>query len=605
MATEVPSFYYRENYHPAPTISPLNETLLSYALRITKTALPVICLYNPAGFVVSIAIDTTRVVTCLGVSYSAFQKKGYTEATRSLLFASASIMSLAATVFCHPLGLILTTGFEIGKDIYDIVYYLQKKNYRKALEKSCHLLNNSIYLATLCTNTYYELLILSLVLQLTLHAYSCYKKYRKGNKNIELTGKLILTFAKGYKTTWYMKEYYKMHRVFINMQRDRIAATLYHISSYFSRPFWWDTTQAIRIATTLNPKSAMQCNNKIQEVATRCFFGGLILATLPIALTGKLIEIGVYGLGKTIAYSPFTYLKGAASEKIYTKSDEVSILHMNCCLPDGGFCMPFGGVASGEERVENIANLIKEKQPDVICLQEVNSLKDAYILFNSLKGKYAHFFIDIGSCYCTQNSGLFVASKKYPTQNLSFTSFNTGKGLQKMVNKGFFKFSIFSSNTLLAHIVTTHLSPSKNDFYPTEREKQIRKEEMQMILDKIKKDQQIPTIIAGDMNINAHSPEYKDADFFSSGFSDKYNTDTEVSLENATCLTEYLTQLPFKTPTEQASIHKEDYLTRLDYALIRDPDKFNFQTERIKFPDEENPLSDHYPLISTFIPQIS
>jgi endonuclease/exonuclease/phosphatase family metal-dependent hydrolase len=113
----------------------------------------------------------------------------------------------------------------------------------------------------------------------------------------------------------------------------------------------------------------------------------------------------------------------------------------------------------------------------------------------------------MGPKFLSQNSGLFVASK-FAIEEPSFAAFDGIPGVQKMVNKGFFDCKILSEGKVVAHLFTTHLSPSSDDRLPTLKEKEVRQKEIAMILAKMRScTKDVPLIFAGDFNIARESGE--------------------------------------------------------------------------------------------------
>ena len=606
-ASEIPYFYLQtKDLEKTKELSKECELFK----RVAVASIPFLCLYKPIGRTLTIAFDSTRAVICF-VDLAALLSEAEKD-TKKIAFAlfriTISAAAIAGTVFKHPLGIAITTIHDILVNVKEIQEAINEKDTQKALENLFHLVNSSLYLTILLKGSS-ELIILSFLFQMTLESYQGYKELTKDDPRlIEGCSKLLLAGVRGCQAAPYVSKYYKENHAKIAMTRDKIAAFFHRCASLLAMPFWWYTEKAIRIFTPLHPGEADQCSTKTLEIAARIFYGALAFPMVPISLTLSAVEIVPRALANAIAFSPFTYLRGNAQDKTLPESRKITIFNMNLCFVAGGFPMPYAGVVPWHERIDPVVGAITDKNPDIICLQEVNDLKAADSLFDRLKDKYAHFYINIGPQTLTQNSGLFIASK-YEILSPSFTPYKTGEGSQKMVNKGFFDFDVVSAHKIIAHIFTTHLSPSKDDLDPKEFEKQRRKVEIKMMFEKIRQIKErlksAAILLVGDLNLPWGTSEYPT---LQEHFHDAYNKDREsMQPQEATSLTDYMTQHIFASDEKRAELEpkRETYAQIMDYALLlKDKNEHQMQTELIPAflgPDPAKYLSDHCGLFSTFI----
>jgi endonuclease/exonuclease/phosphatase family metal-dependent hydrolase len=381
--------------------------------------------------------------------------------------------------------------------------------------------------------------------------------------------------------------------------RDRAASFLHKWARMQAHLFWWYTERFFSHFFF----AKKECCSLIQKVlgfAKKCCLialaAPLLSCTLLLAETELLTRISA----QIVAQKSFTYLLGRAKEKDLEKGKPLTVFSLNTCFVAGGFSLFYGGVAPWTERVEPLIQKIREKDPDILCLQEVNDLDAAYRLYNELKDHYAHFYLNIGPKVLSQNSGLFVASK-LAIMDPSFKAFDEISGTQKLVNKGFFDCQILSHSKSVAHLFVTHLSPSSDDALPTEEEKGVRKKELEMIFAKMEKpSEKVPIIFAGDFNIER---EQEESFVLKKDFLDPL---PKGEKSNATDLLKQTLLASSEKEVFEAKRTTPEFA--IDYILFKpckgkckakvsliqsyDPNHFNFS--------KKLPLSDHHALLGEF-----
>jgi len=598
---EIPYLYRQKaDLEDIPTSSQASELVK----RVAAASIPFFCLYKPIGRTLTLVLDTTKAVICISELASATTEKDGKKIAFATLRTALAAAAIAGTFFRHPLGIAITTIHDILINAHEIQKAIHEKNTQKALENLFHLVNSTLYLTILIKGST-DLILLSFLFQMLLESYQGYKELTKEDaKYIEGCSKLLLAGVRGYQAAPFALKFYKENYVKIAMTRDKIATFFHRCASMLAVPFWWYTEKAIRIFTPLHPGEADQCQTKTLEVAARIFYSCLAIPMVPISLALSAVEIIPRTIANTIAFSPFTYLQGNAQDKTLPEDRKISTFTMNLCFVAGGFPMPYGGIVPWRERIDPVVGAIREKGPDVVCLQEVNDVEAAYSLHGKLKDEYAHFYVNIGPQILTQNSGLFVASK-YEIRSPSFTPYHLGTGSQKMVNKGFFDFDVVSAGETIAHIFTTHLSPSKEDIIPTEIEKQRRKIEIERIVHKMRllraQFAKTAMLLVGDLNLPWNTDEYP---YLEKLFHDAYNANREsMQPEDATSLTDFMTQNIFASDERREELDPNKYAQIMDYALyFRDEVPSDMQTELVQAfigSDPTKYLSDHCGLFST------
>ena len=147
----------------------------------------------------------------------------------------------------------------------------------------------------------------------------------------------------------------------------------------------------------------------------------LMIPTIPFTILS-------YSLAALVdAFNParFTYWEGKGAEK---ESVPKVLMTWNVCALFGGLCIRFGGVAPIDKRVDEIAQTIIRKNPDVVCLQEV-SQPAAHLLFGALKDDYRHIY-HVNHDPLMLGSAIMVASK-HRLESFEVTSLPRGGALKK------------------------------------------------------------------------------------------------------------------------------------------------------------------------------
>lgn len=181
-----PVYYHRDYEHDIPK-GGMEE---SYVKRIALTALPFIALYRPAGWAFSISMDSLRGVSSLSDAATACQQTDIGNIAKSVLQVGIAVAALTATIFMHPIGLLVTTGSDIFIYSFQGAKALYIGDYKNFLECGGNLANSGIYLAMLTTNSL-ALVIFSLSMQLGVEGYKSIKELKKEHY-IEVFGHLLM-----------------------------------------------------------------------------------------------------------------------------------------------------------------------------------------------------------------------------------------------------------------------------------------------------------------------------------------------------------------------------------------------------------------------------
>ena len=299
-----------------------------------------------------------------------------------------------------------------------------------------------------------------------------------------------MTTAISYENYFYVEPFFK------GQIGNVLKTQAFRFASYLTEPICkaHELFRQIYIVDVLNPTSC-----KIRNLARKFFIAVGIIANSFLSIGTTIPGICVRGITSHLEKEPFIYCQGRLSEK--QLEGAFSLLSWNICCVGGGYSISDGGVMPWRYRIEAIIEKIINQDADVISLYEVLDTAAGFYLYEKLRGKYTHFYFNIGPRAIGPSSGIFIASKLKIT-NPEFSPFPKHMlvGRTKNSEKGVFSFGIRAKEKKIK-VYATHLQHSEEPQYATDEEVQARKEEMDLIMEKV--DQEIGNVIvAGDLNLD-------------------------------------------------------------------------------------------------------
>ncbi len=245
-------------------------------------------------------------------------------------------------------------------------------------------------------------------------------------------------------------------------------------------------------------------DHKVTHVARKIFLVLAVVFFATLSLLTTLPGIALRGLAAQSQKVPFLYVQGEAAEKTLPPNRAFTLLSWNICCVVGGYPITDGGVTPWEERIDAIMRQIEEKDADVNCIYETMDTKSAFYLAEKLKAKgYVPIYFNMGARAVGVSAGILVASK-YRIKEAEFTPFplHSLVGRTKNASKGVFAFDLMSEGKSFARIFTTHLQHSEEPQYPTEEEKEARRKQMGIIVDKVNAVKDKCIVVTGDLNLD-------------------------------------------------------------------------------------------------------
>jgi exonuclease III len=386
-----------------------------------------------------------------------------------------------------------------------------------------------------------------------------------------------------------------------------LARPMHYCADLMTKPFWWTTDQFIRMVMPFFPGEYGQCPDKVDEIVSRIIKGSFIIPsatlTIPLGFASYVPRL----IATYLQRENFVYLEGSAKEKASLGQEALTVFSMNTCIMPERLSLIFGGIDHWSTRISQVVRKILEANADVVCLQEVHAEEGAHQLYESLKSRYSHFYLNVGAEPMTPtsnflNSGTLIATR-FKLLNPTFSSFKNLEGAQKSANKGCFDFTIAGKDTsAIAHIFSAHLQPSPDDEHPTPTEMNTRKLELNLILKKMqdvasKNLQGMPILLVGDMNIVHGSQEYN-----KSLLSKRFIGCDNINSLSSTCTPFFGKYVWTYSPEERARLEKGKGMI-LDYTLLlkRKTNPYTIKTTVQKSFDESKPeraISDHHAILS-------
>lgn len=101
-------------YAPDDRISTKN----SLAARCFYAALPFLALHKPFGRIITLSVDSLKTV-------SSFQQLADKKNSKELLKTAIAVSALGGTIFMHPVGLCISTLYDLGCDLTAIIAKFQ------------------------------------------------------------------------------------------------------------------------------------------------------------------------------------------------------------------------------------------------------------------------------------------------------------------------------------------------------------------------------------------------------------------------------------------------------------------------------------------------
>lgn len=115
--------------------------------EVAAAALPLLATYQPLSFPVSLGIGALKVVTSSSQLIDAVREGNQQQIFSAAIGTTVAVISLAATIFAHPLGVMISTGYGLILEFRNLVHYLHEGQWEQALQSCIKILGHSLYFA--------------------------------------------------------------------------------------------------------------------------------------------------------------------------------------------------------------------------------------------------------------------------------------------------------------------------------------------------------------------------------------------------------------------------------------------------------------------------
>jgi endonuclease/exonuclease/phosphatase family metal-dependent hydrolase len=264
--------------------------------------------------------------------------------------------------------------------------------------------------------------------------------------------------------------------------------------------------------------------------------------------------------------------------------DQFTILTWNICGLEGGFGLSTGGVGGWKERIDAILKVIRERNPDIVVLQEVQSFDLSCALYRRLKDLFSHCYYNLGIHPVKSQSGLMVFSKF--AGDFSYCPFKDAAGWARGECKGVASMVIGQR----LRLCFTHLQFGADGALEAAR---VREKQLGAIVQLIESSS-LPAILAGDLNLDRGGKEFGSSSLFSR---------FAIHNDPSPTWTSFFVRKMWRGDTHPRKLEKcIDYIA--SYRRGGEENSFAIQTERIEGYNTEKdllPLSDHHALLAKVI----
>ncbi|MFI5334922.1 MAG: endonuclease/exonuclease/phosphatase family protein, partial [Chlamydiales bacterium] len=322
----------------------------------------------------------------------------------------------------------------------------------------------------------------------------------------------------------------------------------------------------------------------LAEVAKRTVRLATTILLAPVTLVTALAGGALQVAGNAVSPHPYYYIKGEANAP--REEREISLMTLNTCMFWGSLPMLFGGVSPAEQRVQRIADLIKQINPTVFAGQEV-SFRAGLQLAKKLKHNYTHIFLNIAPNPWRLESCLFLAMRGNLAAIPYFKAFPNQNGIRR---------GWFCCTTERFTVITTHLTPGKEQ--PSQQMRHTQRVRISHDVGQHLHQSSIPLFLLGDLNC---APKEIPFDFISNLFWDEYD-ETRVD-DNATCTNELTSWMRGKKNIQADRYESIDYALVTRSSLSSPSASVSYiKVKKVETFDLERPekaLSDHHGLLLT------
>jgi len=208
-----PIYFHREHKNDV-TVKVTQNSWIEQGKRFALVSLPFVSLYKPISSHLALGLGALRTVSSVSQLLHAINEGERKDISYQFLQTTIAAVSLAGTIFAHPIGMVITTGQDLIIEVSKLKNHLDERNYQKAIESCTKIINESLYLSLLIYGGI-ELAVASLAVQVVLGIYEMQKEFGHGN-SLEGCGHLAMAIIR----TWQLNNLLRLLQMKWQIERS-------------------------------------------------------------------------------------------------------------------------------------------------------------------------------------------------------------------------------------------------------------------------------------------------------------------------------------------------------------------------------------------------
>ncbi len=178
------------------TINSQSQQQPSQFQRLAQTSLPFLSLYKPLSQPIAIASGSIRTLLSAGELVESIRQGNAQAIPLNIANTCLSTLSVAGTVFAHPIGMLLSSGQDSVRELLALARHVQDGKNTEAMESCGHLVNNILF-TTMLLGGGSQLAAAYFGTQALTALYHSIAEFKQGNY-IEGSGHALMALLRSY-----------------------------------------------------------------------------------------------------------------------------------------------------------------------------------------------------------------------------------------------------------------------------------------------------------------------------------------------------------------------------------------------------------------------
>jgi hypothetical protein len=129
--------------------SSLQSRIWETSKEIASASLPFLALYKPFSYPIALGTGALRVGVSSFQLINAIREGNHQKIFSETVGTTVAVISLAGTFFAHPLGMLISTGYDLILEFQSLIQNLRESKHEQALQNCLKILGHSLYFAAL------------------------------------------------------------------------------------------------------------------------------------------------------------------------------------------------------------------------------------------------------------------------------------------------------------------------------------------------------------------------------------------------------------------------------------------------------------------------